>query len=332
MNDITFLHPQFFYLLLLVPLLIVWHIWQRNKQQANLSISTTAAFAKGQKSFLPKLRPVLLVLRMLAFALIVVALARPRTTDISSKTKKSEGIDIMLAVDVSRSMDARDFTPNRLEASKDVAIDFIEDRPSDRIGVVVYAAESFTQTPLTTDHKIVKNAIKDIRFGLIEDGTAIGMGLATAVNRLKDSKAKSKVVILLTDGQNNQGQIDPITAAEIAKQYNIRTYTIGVGTKGKAPYPTKDFFGRDVLVDVDVNIDEDLLQKIADMTGGKYFRAIDQEKYEAIYEEINELEKTILEELKYYNYDEKYSTLVLLAAGLLLLEMLLKYTVFKSFI
>lgn len=332
MNDIEFLHPNFLYLLLLIPLIIVWHVWQRNKQQASLSISTTSAFTNGQKSFIPKLRPLLIVFRVTAFALITVALARPRTTDISSKTKKSEGIDIILAMDVSTSMDARDFKPNRLEASKDVAIDFIEGRPSDRIGVVVYAAESFTQTPLTTDHKIVKNSIKDIRFGLIEDGTAIGMGLATAVNRLKESKAKSKVIILLTDGENNRGQIDPVTAAEIAKQFNIRTYTIGVGTKGKAPFPTKDFFGRDVLVDVEVNIDEDLLKKIADMTGGKYFRATNQEKYEAIYEEINELEKTILEELKYYNYDEKYGLLVLIAGGLLFLEMLLKYTVFRSFI
>ncbi|TYP76285.1 vWA domain-containing protein [Aquimarina intermedia] len=325
--------PYFFWLFALFPLLIGWYIWKNNKQQATLKISSVSGF-KYKKSFLVRLRPILFILRLLALSLIILGLARPRTVDVSSRTKTTKGIDIVMAIDVSASMLAKDLKPNRLEALKEVAAEFVKERPSDRIGLVVYAGESFTKTPLTSDKSIVLSAMNQIEYNtILENGTAIGMGLATAVNRLKDSKAKSKVIILLTDGSNNAGFIDPKIASELAMEYGIKTYTIGLGTNGMALAPVAILpNGAFRYERVKVEIDEPLLKEIAKMTGGKYFRATDNKKLEAIYEEINKLEKTDVEEFKFYNYQEKFRILVLIAIGLLFFELLLKHTLFRSFI
>ncbi|HLV70305.1 MAG TPA: VWA domain-containing protein, partial [Xanthomarina sp.] len=289
---------------------------------------------KTGNSFLPKLKHVLFVLRLMVLALLITALARPRTVDVSTKTKTTRGIDIVMAIDVSASMLAKDLRPNRLEALKEVAAEFIKERPNDRIGLVEYAGESYTKTPITSDKAIVLRSLESIKYNtIIEGGTAIGMGLATSVNRLKDSKAISKVIILLTDGVNNSGFIDPKIASELAVEYGIKTYTIGLGTNGMALtpmaiLPNGNFqYGR-----AQVEIDEELLKEIAEVTGGKYFRATNNEKLAEIYEEINKLEKTDIEEFKYYNYEEKYRPLVLLAGMLLLFELLLRFTVFRSFV
>jgi len=284
-------------------------------------------------SLLSRLRPVTFLLRLLALAAVIVAMARPQTEDISTRTKTTKGIDIVMAIDVSSSMLARDLKPNRLSALKQVASEFIRQRPNDRIGLVVYAGESYTKTPITSDKRIVLNALRDITYGQLNDGTAIGMGLATSVNRLKESQAISKVIILLTDGVNNAGFIEPQTAADLALEYNIKTYTIGLGTNGNALSPigyNADGTFRYGMRQVE--IDEELLNEIAESTGGQYFRATDNEKLEEIYEEINKLEKTEIEEFKYYRYEEKFRPWVLLAGGLLLLEWLLRITVFRSFI
>ena len=323
-----YLHPDWFWALLLLPLLVFWE-W-RNRTKGVASIKHSGAVAHTGTNPIVVLRYVLPILKLVAFALIITALARPRTSEMGQKTSSSEGIDIVLALDVSSSMDAMDFEPNRLEASKRVAAQFVQDRPSDRFGVVVYAGESFTQSPLTTDHRIVQNSLNDVQFGRIDDGTAIGMGLATAVNRLKESEAEGKVIILMSDGVNNSGFIDPVTAAEIAQEYDIRVYTIGVGTIGMAPKPTTDMFGRRRVVQVEVEIDEERMQEIAALTGGKYFRATDNQKLQSIYEEIDLLEKTQLEELTYYEYEEKFYSLALLALALLSIDFLLRKTMFKS--
>lgn len=332
-ENFTFENPQFFWLFLILPLAIAWFIWKRNKQQAELKISSLKGF-KISGSWLTKLKPILFVLRLAAISLIITALARPRTVDVSTKTKTTKGIDIMMAIDVSASMLAKDLRPNRLEALKDVAAQFIKGRPNDRIGLVVYAGESFTKTPITSDKSIVLSSMKEVRYdNVLENGTAIGMGLATSVNRLKDSKAKSKVIILLTDGSNNAGFIDPKIASELAVEYGIKTYTIGLGTNGMALAPVALLpngtfqYGR-----VQVEIDEDLLKEIAKATGGKYFRATNNKKLEQIYQEIDKLEKTDIEEFKFYNYEEKFRSLVLLAGLLIFMEFLLRYTVFRSFI
>jgi Ca-activated chloride channel family protein len=331
--NFNFENTEFFWLLLLLPLAIGWYIWKRNKQTAALKISSTMGF-KGKSGLLPKLRPVLFILRLLTLALIITAMARPRTVDVSTQSSSTQGIDIVMAIDVSASMLARDLQPTRLEATKNVAEEFIKDRPADRIGLVVYAGESFTKTPITSDKSIVLDALEGIEYNnVLENGTAIGSGLATAVNRIKDSDAESKVIILLTDGVNNSGFIDPNTASELALEFGIRVYTIGVGSNGMALSPTAILpNGRFQYGNVPVEIDEELLTQIASTTGGKYFRATDNEKLEAIYEEIDALEKTEIEEFRYYNYDEKYRPLVLLAGGLLLLEVLLRMTVFRSFV
>ena len=263
-----------------------------------------------------------------------MAFSRPQTVDVSTRTKTNKGIDIVMAIDVSSSMLAQDLKPNRLTALKNVASDFISQRPSDRIGLVIYAGESYTKTPITSDKRIVQNALNEIRFdGLINDGTAIGMGLATAVNRLKDSRAKSKVIILLTDGVNNSGFIDPNIAAELAVEFQIKTYTIGLGSNGNARAPIGVLpNGKFQYGMTKVEIDETLLKTIAETTGGLYFRATDNSSLAAIYDEINKLEKTEIEEFKYYNYEEKYRFWVLLALGLLSLEWLMKNTIYKSFI
>lgn len=332
-DNIEFSNPLFFWLFLTLPLAIAWYIWKRKKQTPSVKLSSIKGFKAGS-SFLPKLRPFLFVLRLVALAALITAMARPQTTEVTTKTKNTRGIDIIIAIDVSASMLAKDLRPNRLEALKLVAADFIKGRPNDRIGLVEYAGESYTKTPITSDKSIVLSSLNSIRYNnIIEGGTAIGMGLSTAVNRLKDSKALSKVIILMTDGVNNAGFIDPKIASELALEFGIKTYTIGVGTNGTALSPVAlNNNGSFVYDNVTVEIDEDLLKEIAEVTGGKYFRATNNKKLKEIYDEIDKLEKTEVEEFKYTNYEEKYRPLILLAGILLLLELLLKFTVFRSFV
>ncbi|MDB0601388.1 VWA domain-containing protein [Tenacibaculum maritimum] len=332
-NNFEFYSPEFLWLLILIPLLGAWFFFTRKKDTATLTVPSIKGFTPAN-AILPKLKPLLYLLRLLALSLLIVALARPRNVAVSKKTKSNRGIDIVMAIDVSASMLAKDLKPNRLEALKKVANNFINRRPNDRIGIVVYAGESFTQTPITSDKSIVKRTISEIKWGQLEGGTAIGMGLGSAVNRLKGSKAKSKVIILLTDGVNNAGFIDPKTATELAKELDIKVYTIGIGTNGMAPFPwAKDpRTGKLSFRNQQVEIDENLLKHIAKETQGKYFRATNNSKLEAIYNEIDKLEKTKIEEFKYYNYQEKYRFLVMLAGLLLLIEFLLKNTLFRSFI
>ncbi len=332
-QNFEFLNPQFLWLLVLIPMLAVWYFIIRKKDSATLTIASTKGF-ELKPSILSKLKPLLYVLRLLALALLIVALARPRNVEVSKRTKTNKGIDIVMAIDVSASMLARDLKPNRLEALKLVANDFVNQRPNDRIGIVVYAGESFTKTPITSDKRIIRNTISEIKWGELDGGTAIGMGLGSAVNRLKESKAKSKVIILLTDGVNNTGFVDPKTATELAVGLGIKVYTIGLGTNGTAsfPYAKDPRTGKLLFRSSPVEIDEDLLRYIATETEGKYFRATDNTKLKAIYNEINKLEKTEIEEFKYYNYQEKYRLLVLIAMLFILIEIVLKHTVFKSFI
>ncbi|MFL2588131.1 MAG: vWA domain-containing protein [Flavobacteriaceae bacterium] len=326
-------NPNYLWLFLSFPLLIVWYFLTSKKVQPVLKISSLKGFQQ-KSSFLAKLQPLLFVLKLLSLSLIILALSRPQTMDVSTRTKTNKGIDIVMAIDISSSMLAQDLKPNRLSSLKRVASSFIDDRISDRIGLVIYAGESYTKTPITSDRAIVKNALQDIRYdGIIEDGTAIGMGLATAVNRLKDSRAKSKVIILLTDGVNNSGFIDPKIASELAVEYQIKTYTIGLGSNGTARAPVGILpNGKFQYGLTKVEIDEALLKTIAKNTGGLYFRATDNKKLEEIYSEINKLEKTEVEEFKYYNYDEKFRPLILLALALILIEWLARNTLFKSFI
>jgi len=330
-NNLELTNPEFLWLLLLIPLVGIWYFVMRKKDTARLKIANTEGFA--EQSLLAKFKPLLYVLRLLALASLIVAMARPRNVEVSKKTKTTRGIDIVMAIDVSASMLAKDLRPNRLEALKGVATNFVNKRPNDRIGIVVYAGESFTQTPITSDKRIVINTIRKLRWGDLEGGTAIGMGLGSAVNRLKDSKAISKVIILLTDGVNNSGFVDPRTATELAKELDIKVYTIGLGTNGTAQFPVaRDASGKLIFRMQPVEIDEELLKYIAKQTDGKYFRATDNEKLASIYDEINKLEKTEVEEFKYYNYQEKYRSLILLGGLLIFLEMLFRLTIFKSFI
>jgi Ca-activated chloride channel family protein len=333
MGKITFLNPEFFWLFLLIPMAGAWLFWKRNQQSASLKISSTQGF-KGSNSLLAKLKPILNVLRLLALSSLIVAMARPRTVDVSNQTKTTRGIDIVMAMDISGSMLAKDLKPNRMEALKRVAADFVEERPNDRIGLVLYAAEAYTKTPVTSDKAIVLEAIKSIKYDqVLQDGTGIGMGLATAVNRLKDSKAKSKVVILMTDGVNNAGFIEPETAADIAKQYGIKVYTIGLGTNGMAESPYALTPNGEILFQMmKVEIDEQLMKSIARKTDGKYFRATSNSKLAEIYASINKLETTEIKELKFYDYEEKYRPFVWIAGFLILVELGLRNTVYRSFI
>lgn len=331
LDDITFANPEFFWLLLLLPLAMLWYFYKRKEQVASLRMPTIQGFS--ETGFLPRLKPILFVLRILALTAIITAMARPQTEDISTRTKTTKGIDIVMAIDVSSSMLARDLKPNRLAALKEVAAEFIKERPNDRIGLVAYAGEAYTKTPITSDKSIVLSALREITYGQLNDGTAIGMGLATSVNRLKESKAVSKIIILLTDGVNNSGFIEPQTAADLASEYGIKTYTIGLGTNGNALSPIDYNADGSYRYGMrQVEIDEPLLKDIAKVTGGKYFRATDNKKLEAIYEEINKLEKTDVEEFRYFRYEEKFRSWVLLAGGLLLLEWVLRNTLFRSFI
>ncbi|MDR0506757.1 MAG: VWA domain-containing protein [Dysgonamonadaceae bacterium] len=323
-----FANPSYFLLLLLLFPMAGWYIWKQRSAKASLQISSSKGFEKAPKSFRIYLRHAPFVLRMIAFILLVGALARPQTTNSWNKST-TEGIDIVLSLDISTSMLAEDLKPNRVEAAKEVAASFINGRPTDNIGLVIFSGESFTQCPLTTDHTVLLNLLKDIRCGMIEDGTAIGHGLATSVSRLKDSKAISKVIILLTDGVNNRGDIAPVTAAEIAKTFGIRVYTVGVGSKGDAPYPHPTPTGIRYGT-IPADIDEKAMTQIAQMTGGLYFRATNNKTLKEIYAEIDQMEKTKMSVQEYSKKHEEYMPFALAALIFFLFELLLRYTVLKN--
>jgi len=326
-KDITFGQPWFLLLLIVIPVLIWWYAAKNNRRQGSIVVSGVSA--KGLSTWKAGLRHLVFICRLLAIICIIAALARPQTM-FEEQNAEGEGVDIVLCIDVSGSMTAQDLTPNRLEAAKNVAVDFVNKRLTDRIAIVIFSGESFTQCPLTTDHTVLISAIENIRNGLLEDGTAIGSGLGTSVDRLRTSKSKSKVVILLTDGENNGGLIDPQTAKEIAKAFQIKVYTIGVGTDGYAPQPVNTPMGV-VMQQGKVSIDEKLLKEIAKETGGKYFRAKDNEGLTGIYDEINSMEKSKVEITSRTRYTEKFFPFVMAALALIFLEMLLKFTVFRKF-
>lgn len=330
MNHITFAHPYLLLLLLVIPMMAVWYLLRYRKQKPALQFSNISLFKGVHKTFRQRAYPLLFVLRMLAVGAIVIALARPQSM-LSRQEMKVEGIDIVLAMDVSGSMLAEDFKPNRLEAAKKVAADFIDGRKSDRMGLVVFAGEAFTQVPLTIDHNVLLKQLSTLKDGMMKDGTALGDGLATAINRIKDSEAKSKVIILLTDGINNQGAVDPQSAAEIAALYNIRLYTIGVGTQGLAPYPFRDAFGRKRYQNVPVELDENLLTQMAQSTvDGQYFRATNKKSLQQIFKQIDEMEKSKIDVTQYAQTKDEYMGWLILAAIALLLEILLGLFYFRS--
>ena len=314
---------------MLLPLLAYWYFTRYRKQQAVITVSSLSQF-KETRSLKTIFIHLPFILRLLCLACLIVALARPQTRN-DEEMISGQGIDIILCIDVSGSMLAQDFSPNRMEAAKEVAMNFVDSRPTDRIGLVIFSGESFTLCPVTTDESTLKSQIANIQSGLLEDGTAIGSGLATSVDRLRSSKSKSKVVILLTDGENNGGQIPPVTAKEIAKSVGVRVYTIGVGTDGFAPVPMQTTSGNIVMQREKVNIDEKLLTQIADETGGQYFRAKDNEGLKKIYTEIDRLEKSKIEITALKRYSEKFLPFAIAAAILLLLELVLRYTIFKKF-
>ena len=330
---LEFLNPEYFILLAVIPFIILWYYLNRNKLNNSIKFSDSSAF-ENSGNFYANFKLLLKVFRMISFALIITALARPQIIDTSTRVKTNSGIDIIMAIDVSASMLAKDLKPNRLDALKNVADEFIKNRVSDRIGLVEYAGESYTKTPLTTDKSIILKSLREIKYNnIIEGGTAIGMGLATSVNRIKDSKSKSKVIILLTDGVNNAGFIDPLTAAELAKEYDIKIYSIGLGTNGLALSPVGiNARGKLNYANIQVEIDEELLTQISEMSGGKYFRATDNSKLKEIYNEIDKLEKTEIEEFKYYSVDEKFRVFLIPAIILIVFELLMKFTILKSFI
>jgi Ca-activated chloride channel family protein len=328
MSQFTYAHPAFFYLFLLFIPMIGWYVWQQKKSRASIQISTLKGFEAAPRTWKHYLRHLLFVFQLGVLSLLIMALARPQSTS-SWENATTEGIDIIIALDISSSMLARDFQPDRLDAAKNVAIQFISGRPYDRIGLVVFAGESFTQCPLTTDHAVLINLFKDIHTGMIEDGTAIGEGLATAVARLKDSKAKSKVVILLTDGENNRGEIAPVTAAEIAKTFGVRVYTIGVGTIGTAPYPVQTPFGMQMR-NMEVKIDEPMLKQIAQITDGEYFRATDNATLKSIYKHIDQLEKSKIAVKQFSRKTEEFERFAIPAMLLALLLVFLKNTIFRN--
>jgi len=324
-NNIVLEDPWFLLLLLLIPLFLYWHYFRKKGGLSSIKMTNLSAIKSS--GWMTWLRHLLFLLKIAAFTLLVFALARPQRA-LQDESINSEGIDIVIAMDVSGSMLARDFQPDRLEASKFLGQQFIDKRPFDRIGLVVFAAESFTQCPITSDHQVLKKLFSEVKNGYLEDGTAIGMGLATSVSRLKESKAASKVVVLMTDGVNNSGFIDPSTAAETAKQFGIKVYTIGVGTEGTAPYPVKNFFGSS-LRNIKVEIDEELLEDIADQTGGKYFRAKDNRGLQQIYNEIDRLEKTEIEVTRIKRYSELFHNLAIWALVCGVLYLLLNYTLLR---
>jgi len=330
-GNIEFYSPEFLWLLILVPIIAVYYFKSKNSRASSFKISSTSDFNIGLKS---KIYPILDVLKLLTISLVIVALARPQEISNSVRTKSTSGIDIVIAVDISSSMLAQDLKPNRLEALKSVAAEFINDRKNDRIGLVIYAGESYTKTPVTSDKSIIIKSLNDIVFdGIIQDGTAIGMGLATSVNRLKESSAKSKVIILLTDGVNNSGFIDPSTAADLALSYGIKTYTIGLGSNGNALAPVAlNPDGSFRFGMTKVEIDEELLSSIANKTGGLYFRATTNKSLQEIYDEINKLEKTEVEEIRFSDAEEKYRLLIIIALGLIFVEFIFRKIIFKSIV
>jgi Ca-activated chloride channel family protein len=328
MHNIVFENGWFLWFLLLIPLLLAYYIYRHGKVHAAIKLSTAGFLDGGRKTFRHWLRHVLFAFRLIAIALVIIVIARPQNVD-KWQSSTTEGIDIVMALDVSGSMLARDFSPDRLEASKNVATEFISSRPYDRIGLTVFSGESFTECPLTTDHAVLINLLREVKSGIIEDGTAIGVGLATAINRIKDSDAISKVIILLTDGVNNMGSIDPVTAAEIAETFGIRVYTIGVGSMGYADYPVQTPFGMRYQK-MQVEIDEALLRKIADLTGGEYFRAVDNTSLQKVYGEIDKLEKSKMETREHSKREEVFIPWALAAAIILILELLLRYLFMRN--
>lgn len=320
-----FAQPYWLYLLALVPLLAALEWWRGRRRKYGLRYSSIRAAQSAPKSLWTRIRALPSVLRYGALVLGILALARPQERN-TVEERFAEGVDIMLVLDTSTSMRAQDFTPNRFEAARDVAAEFIRGRTSDRVGLVVFAAKAYTQAPLTLDYEFLLRMLEEVEVGIIEDGTAIGTSIAMAVNRLKESTAKSKVLILLTDGQNNRGEIDPVTASEVAETMDVRIYSIGVGAYGEAPFLFDDPFGGQRRRMVPVEIDEEMLTSVAENTGGRYFRATNKEALRDIYEEIGELEKTKIEERVYTDYDERYAYFLLPAFGLLLLELLLSNT------
>jgi Ca-activated chloride channel family protein len=328
LKGITFASPNYFYLLLLIPVLVAWYFFRQKMNHADIQVSSTTGFEGVKKGIRLYLYHGLYVMRMLALIFLILALTRPQSKK-SRHDVTVEGIDIVLAMDISGSMMAMDFKPNRIEASKNVAMEFIDGRPNDRIGLVIFSGEAFTQCPLTTDHAVLKNLFQDIRSGMIEDGTAIGDGLATALNRLRGSKAISKVIILLTDGVNNMGSIDPLSSAEIAKLYGVRIYTIGIGTTGVAPYPVQTPFGIEIR-SMEVKIDEELLRQISKMTDGKYFRATNNTKLRQVYQEIDKLEKSKIDVTEFHKKKEEFLLLAFIALILITLEIVFRNTYFRN--
>jgi Ca-activated chloride channel homolog len=328
MQSFTYANPEFFWLLALIPFVLAWHFFSFSRAHPGMVVPDSARFSSLPATYKKYLRHLPALLRCAAIAAIAIVLARPQSTD-SWENSTTYGIDIMLALDISSSMLAEDLKPNRLEASKNVAMSFISSRPYDRIGLVIFSGETFTQCPLTTDQAVLLNLFREVKCGMIEDGTAIGMGLATSVARLRESGSKSKIVILLTDGMSNQGEIDPMTAAEIAQTFGVRVYTVGVGTRGLAPYPVETPFGKQYR-NMEVDIDEPMLKEIARLTGGAYFRATDNESLKGIYEEIDKLEKSRVEVNKFSRKNEEFKVFALLALLMLLAEFLLRRTVLRT--
>jgi Ca-activated chloride channel family protein len=326
--NITFANPEFLYGLLVIPLLVFWYLRRNRSVTSEVRYSTLLPFSKVRPTLKERLRHMPFILHTVVIAVLVIAFARPRTTS-QGENIYTEGIDIALLVDISGSMLAEDFRPNRIEAAKDVALSFIDGRANDRIGLVIFAGQSFTQCPMTLDYRVLKNLLRQVKPGMVEDGTAIGMAIAQGVNRLKESKAKSKVMILLTDGVNNRGEIDPLTATQIAQTFGIRIYTVGVGTIGEAPYPVQTPFGIRYQ-NVPVDVDEKTLQKIAEMTNGQYFRATNNRALKDIYEQIDQLEKTRVEVKAYRSYTQLFYNWVKVALAALLLEVLLTGTVLRK--
>ena len=327
-NGYTFANPEYLYLLLLLIPMAAWYIFRRKKQNATLRVSSLSAFKQPYNRIKEWARHSLPVLRMVTIIAVILIIARPQSTDNWEK-QTTEGIDIIMALDVSSSMLARDLRPDRLDAAKDVAMQFINGRPNDRIGLTIFSGEAFTQCPLTTDHATLLNLFKDVKSGMIEDGTAIGLGLATSINRLRESNADSKVIILLTDGVNNRGEIDPVTAAELANTFGIRVYTIGVGSRGTAPYPVQTPFGTQYK-QMEVEIDEATLQEMAQMTDGKYFRATSNSALKEIYDQIDQMEKTRIETKSFAKKQEEYIWFAIIAAIALLTEAVLRATIFRT--
>ena len=324
-NAVTFAHPWILLGLLLIPLMVAWWIWRYRKQEAAVQHSDIDVFDGVNKTLRVRLRWFPYALRIIAVAAMIVALARPQSR-LSRQEMKVEGIDIVMAIDISGSMLAEDFSPNRLEAAKKVAADFIEGRKSDRMGLVVFAGEAFTQVPLTIDHHVLLKQLGSLKSGIVRDGTALGDGLATAINRIKDSEAKSKVIILLTDGVNNQGSVDPQSAAEIAAMYGIRLYTIGVGSLGKAPYPFRDQFGRVHYQNIDVEIDEPLMQQMAASTGdGRYFRATNKKALQQIFSQIDDMEKSKIDVTQYAQTRDEHGRWLWIALIAIIAELLIRW-------